>query len=67
MESNFIAFGQPNFTEEEINAVEKVMNSGWVGMGSETLAFEENLLLILERKNVITVNSHININSITIF
>ena len=39
----YISFGRPDFSIEEINAVTRVMQSGWVGMGQETIDFEQEL------------------------
>jgi len=41
--SEYLAFGRPNFSDEEIAAVTAVLRSGWVGMGPETIAFENEL------------------------
>ena len=38
---DYLAFGKPNFSEDEIDAVTRQLRSGWVGMGAETLAFEK--------------------------
>jgi perosamine synthetase len=53
----YLAFGRPNFSEAEIEAVAAVMRSGWVGMGTETLAFEEELARSVGAPHVVTVNS----------
>jgi UDP-4-amino-4-deoxy-L-arabinose-oxoglutarate aminotransferase len=53
----YLPFGKPNFCEEEIEAVARVMRSGWIGMGPETLAFEEELAAWLGVPHVVTVNS----------
>jgi dTDP-4-amino-4,6-dideoxygalactose transaminase len=55
--SEYLAFGQPNFGSGEIEAVTRVLNSGWVGMGPETIAFENELGGFLGARNVVTVNS----------
>lgn len=52
-----IPFGRPNFSDAEINAVARVMRSGWVGMGPETLAFEEELAAHLGVPFVVSTNS----------
>lgn len=52
-----IPFGQPNFSEAEIEAVARVMRSGWVGMGPETLAFEQELAAHLGAQQVVSTNS----------
>jgi dTDP-4-amino-4,6-dideoxygalactose transaminase len=57
MRSQYLAFGRPDFTEEEIDAVSRVLRSGWIGMGGETLAFEAELAGALGAPHVVTVNS----------
>jgi len=54
---DFLPFGKPNFSDEEIVAVARVLNSGWVGMGQETIAFEKELAEYLNAPYVVTVNS----------
>jgi perosamine synthetase len=54
---NYLPFGQPNFSAKEIDAVVKVLRSGWIGMGAETLAFEKELAAFLDVPHVVTVNS----------
>ena len=53
----YLAFGIPDFTDAEIDAVTRVMRSGWVGMGQETLSFEQELSEYLCAPQVVTVNS----------
>jgi len=53
----YLPFGKPNFSDEEIEAVAKVLRSGWVGMGPETVAFEKELAQSLNVPHVVTVNS----------
>lgn len=53
----YLAFGTPDFTGAEIDAVTRVMRSGWVGMGSETIAFEKELASYIGAREVVTVNS----------
>lgn len=55
--TEYLPFGRPHFTEEEIAAVSRVMRSGWVGMGPETIAFEHELRAYLGVSEVVTVNS----------
>ena len=55
--ADFLAFGRPNFSAEEIEAVTRVMRSGWIGMGGETIAFERELAQFVAAPNVVTVNS----------
>jgi perosamine synthetase len=53
----YLPFGKPNFTEEEFEAVARVMKSGWIGMGNEVAAFEQELAAYVKAKHVITVDS----------
>lgn len=55
--SNYLPFGKPSFSEAEIDAVTKVLRSGWIGMGPETIAFESELGAFVEAPHVVTVNS----------
>ena len=55
--AQYLPFGKPNFSNEEIDAVTRVMRSGWIGMGQETLDFENELAAALDVPHVITVNS----------
>lgn len=54
---DYLAFGTPDFTDAEIEAVTRVMRSGWVGMGQETIAFEKELGEYIGTPEVVTVNS----------
>ena len=54
---DYLAFGKPNFGQEEMEGVARVMRSGWVGMGPETIAFERELSQFLGSPHVVTVNS----------
>lgn len=53
----YLAFGTPDFTDAEIDAVARVMRLGWVGMGAETLSFEKELADYIGAPEVVTVNS----------
>jgi len=53
----YLAFGTPDFTDKEIEAVTRVMRSGWVGMGAETIAFENELAAYTGAPEVVSVNS----------
>src|SRR3990172_8099919 len=55
--SIYLPFGKPNFSHKEIEAVTRVLSSGWIGMGPETIAFENELAEYLNVPYVITVNS----------
>jgi dTDP-4-amino-4,6-dideoxygalactose transaminase len=53
----YLPFGRPDIGEQEVEAVSRVLRSGWIGMGSETLAFEQELAAMLGAEHVVTVNS----------
>lgn len=53
----YLPFGQPDFGDDEIAAVTRVLRSGWVGMGPETIAFERELASACHARHVVTVNS----------
>ena len=55
--ANYIPFGRPSFSEEEVSEITRVLSSGWIGMGSETILFEEELASFLGAPHAITVNS----------
>lgn len=55
--SAYLPFGKPNFSSEEIEAVARIMQSGWVGMGPETVKFEQELADYINAPYVVTVNS----------
>lgn len=57
MRDNYLPFGKPNFSEEEIEAVTRVMRSGWIGMGNEVASFEKELAEYTGAKHVIAVDS----------
>lgn len=54
---DYLPFGKPDFSDLEINAVTRVLRSGWVGMGPETIAFENELAAGLGVPHAVTVNS----------
>lgn len=54
---SYLAFGTPDFTDAEIDAVTRVMRSGWVGMGQETIAFEKELSDYVGAPEIVTTNS----------
>ena len=54
---SFIPFGRPDFGDEEIAAVARVMRSGWIGMGPETITFEKELSAAVQAPHVVTVGS----------
>ena len=55
--SDYLAFGKPSFTQSEIEAVARVLKSGWVGMGPETLTFEQELAEFTGAGDIVSVNS----------
>lgn len=57
MRSDYLPFGRPNFSDAEIEAVTRVMRSGWIGMGAETVAFEQELAAFVGARQVVAVNS----------
>jgi len=54
---DYLPFGEPNFSEAEINAVTEVLRSGWVGQGQECKAFEKELASFTGAGHVVGVNS----------
>ena len=54
---DYLPFGKPDFGDGEIEAVTRVLRSGWVGMGPETLAFERELAGCIGVPHVVTVSS----------
>jgi dTDP-4-amino-4,6-dideoxygalactose transaminase len=54
---DYLPFGKPNFSDREIAAVSRTLQSGWIGMGPETLAFEDELASYIDAPHVVTVNS----------
>jgi perosamine synthetase len=54
---NYLPFGRPDFGEEEIAAVTRVLRSGWIGMGPETIAFEQELSSVVGAPQVVAVSS----------
>ena len=54
---SFLPFGVPSFGLDETEAVLRVMQTGWVGMGPETIAFEMELANYIKSQQVVSVNS----------
>jgi dTDP-4-amino-4,6-dideoxygalactose transaminase len=52
-----LAFNKPTILEDEIQAVEKVLRSGWITAGPETAKFEEELAAYTGAKHAITFTS----------
>lgn len=57
---DFIAFGRPAIGDDEIAAAERVLRSGWIGMGPETIAFERDLATFMGTPEVVAVASCTN-------
>jgi perosamine synthetase len=53
----YLPFGRPNFSEREIEAAARILRSGWIGMGNEVIAFEDELAAYFGAPHVVTVNS----------
>ena len=54
---SYLPFGKPDFGDAEVEAVVRVVRSGWVGMGPETIVFEEELAAACDAPAVVTVSS----------
>jgi dTDP-4-amino-4,6-dideoxygalactose transaminase len=54
---DYIAFGKPDFSEAEIDAVARVLRTGWIGMGPEVIAFESELAGFVDAPHVVSVNT----------
>ena len=52
-----IAISRPSTGPEELQAIQKILESGWLGMGSTVFEFEEALKKYLGVKHVIAVNT----------
>lgn len=55
--SDFIAFAKPLISDEEEQAVLRIMRSGWLTTGSETLAFEKEFAEFVGVPYALAVNS----------
>lgn len=53
----YLPFGKPNYSEEEIIAVTETLRTGWVGMGNQTIKFETELAQLVNAPFLSTVNS----------
>ena len=53
----YLPFGRPDFSDEEIAAVTRVLRSGWVGMGPEVRAFEDELASYVMAPQLVAVSS----------
>jgi dTDP-4-amino-4,6-dideoxygalactose transaminase len=55
--SGYIPFAQPSFDELEVEAVSRVLTSGWVSTGPEAQAFEEEFASYVGASNAVALNS----------
>ena len=55
--SDYIPFGKPLFNDEECGAVCRILHSGWIGMGPETISFEKELSEYVHSPQMVTTNS----------
>lgn len=55
--STFIPFGRPNLGTDEIEAITRVLQSGWIGHGPEVEEFEKELGNNLQAEHVVSVSS----------
>ncbi|MBI2822265.1 MAG: DegT/DnrJ/EryC1/StrS family aminotransferase [Acidobacteria bacterium] len=55
--TEFLPFGQPLISEEEIEAVAEVLRSGWIGMGERTLEFEKAFSMYTGARHAVSVSS----------
>lgn len=55
--TEYLPFGRPDFSESEVEAVVRVLRSGWIGMGPETLAFEQELAGAVGAAHAVSVSS----------
>ena len=56
--NDFIPFFLPSISEEEKNAVLRIMDSGWLTTGKETQSFEKEFASFVNCKNALAVNSN---------
>jgi dTDP-4-amino-4,6-dideoxygalactose transaminase len=55
--NDFLPFGRPLITEEEIAAVGQVLRSGWIGMGKRTIEFEQAFAASCGARHAVSVSS----------
>lgn len=54
---DFLPFGRPNYSDEEIQSVVRVMRTGWIGMGPEVQQFESEFASYVSAQNAVAVSS----------
>jgi perosamine synthetase len=57
MRTDYLPFGKPSFGPEEEQAILRVLRSGWIGMGAETIAFEKELAAYVGAAEIVSVNT----------
>ncbi len=55
--ASFLPFGAPSIGDEEIEAVTKVLRSGWIGTGPQARLFEEEFARYVGAEHAVSVNS----------
>lgn len=55
--NEYLPFGRPSFTEQEYEAVVRILKSGWIGQGVETEQFELELAEAIGAPHAILLNS----------
>jgi len=54
---DFLPFGRPDFSDAEIDAVARILRSGWIGTGAEVQAFERELADYVGAAHVVALDS----------
>ncbi|MFH1048510.1 MAG: DegT/DnrJ/EryC1/StrS family aminotransferase [Patescibacteria group bacterium] len=57
MKNNFITFGKPEITQDDIKEIVKVLRSGWIGLGPKTEEFEKKFAEYQDIKYAVATNS----------
>ncbi len=57
MENKGVPWAKPDFSDDENQAIYRVVDSGWMTMGKETKAFEKELALVTGMKHNVVFNS----------
>lgn len=57
MKNDFIAFGKPEITQDDIKEVVRVLKSGWIGLGPKTEEFEKKFAEYQDIKYAVATNS----------
>lgn len=57
MRKNYLVFGSPLISEDEINEVVETLRSGWIGTGPKVNQFEEDFKKYIGTKHAVAVSS----------